>query len=320
MTAVDAAHFAGEPSRILDFARRAEAIPAFPRTTSATFRCPTTSAGCLRAPRRHEPRRAAYWMPRTRWPRSSTIPIHLLYAAATGLHSGRGDTEQLVPRAVARARALECDRRSPPRVRLRRARCRHRRLSRPGGSQASEGMRIARETGQETLACALLAALAKVAALRGDEDECRAYAQESLGVAVPRRLGLAIALASEALGLLDLGLGRPGQAMVGSRSIARAGPGAGHPFVAVTTATYRWRPPCGPAAAIWPKRSRPGSPRGQSAPLLVNAQRPPTVERWWATAPGGQTPTSDGSGQRGTSRMRCAFSPHPCRSGGPGSS
>jgi hypothetical protein len=58
------------------------------------------------------------------------------------------------------------------------------------------------------------------------------------------------------------------------------------------------------------------SPRGQSAPPLVNARRPPTVERWWATAP--QTPTA--MGRPGTSRMRCAFSPHPCRSGGPGSS
>jgi DNA-binding CsgD family transcriptional regulator len=102
-----------------------------------------------------------------------------------------------------------------------------------------EGLRIARETGQETLACALLAALAKVAALRGDEEECQARARESLAVGVPRRLGLAVALATEALGLLDLGLGRPVEALDRFQAIAAAGPGEGHPFVAMTTATYR---------------------------------------------------------------------------------
>jgi len=67
------------------------------------------------------------------------------------------------------------------------------------GPQAAEGLQIARETGQETLAAALLAALAKVAALRGEEEECRSRARESLAMAIPRRLGLVVALASEAL-------------------------------------------------------------------------------------------------------------------------
>jgi hypothetical protein len=57
-------------------------------------------------------------------------------------------------------------------------------------------------------------------------------------VAVPRCLGLAIALATEALGLLDLGTGRPDEALGRFQAIATAEPGAGKPFVAMTTASY----------------------------------------------------------------------------------
>jgi Bacterial regulatory proteins, luxR family len=42
------------------------------------------------------------------------------------------------------------------------------------------GLRLARDTGNDTSACRHLAALANVAALRGDEDACRGHATEAL--------------------------------------------------------------------------------------------------------------------------------------------
>jgi ATP/maltotriose-dependent transcriptional regulator MalT len=236
MTAVDAAHFAGEPGRILEIARRAEQIP-IPDDDHARF------ASCylrgMASVLEGDMARGVLLLDEANaLAEEFDDPIHLLYAAATGLYSGRGDTEQHVPRAVARARALSAISDLPHALLYAALGAATAGDLAQAGPQASEGLQIARETGQHTLACGLLAALAKVAALRGDEDECRARAQESLRVAVPRRLGLAIALATEALGLLDLGAGRPDEALGRFQAIATAEPGAGHPFVAMTTASY----------------------------------------------------------------------------------
>ena len=237
MTAVDAAHFAGEPSRIHDFARRAEAIPE-PEDDHGRF-ASRYLHGMSYVLQGDMSRGVPVLDEAAALAKAFDDPIHLLYAAATGLYSGRGDTEQLVPRAVARARALSAIGDLPHVLLYAALGAATAGYLDQAAPQAVEGLRIARETGQETLACALLAALAKVAALRGDEEECRARARESLAVGVPRRLGLAVALATEALGLLDLGLGRPVEALDRFQAIAAAGPGEGHPFVAMTTATYR---------------------------------------------------------------------------------
>jgi DNA-binding CsgD family transcriptional regulator len=47
-------------------------------------------------------------------------------------------------------------------------------------ASASEGLRLARDTGNDTSACRHLTTLAHVAALRGDEDACRSLAAEAL--------------------------------------------------------------------------------------------------------------------------------------------
>lgn len=236
MAAVDAAHFAGQPDRIRDFARRAEdiSIPDDDRARFAAHYLRGMSFVLQGDLGRGVPLLDAA----SGLAEGLDDPIHLLYAAATGLYSGRGDTEQRVPRAVDRARALSMVGDLPHALLYAALGAATAGYVDRAGPQAAEGLQIARETGQETLACALLAALAKVAALRGDEEECRARAAESLAVALPRRLGLAAALATEALGLLDLGLGRPDDALARFQAIADAGPGAGHPFVAMTTATY----------------------------------------------------------------------------------
>ncbi|GAA3378811.1 LuxR family transcriptional regulator [Streptomyces sannanensis] len=94
---------------------------------------------------------------------------------------------------------------------------------------SEEGLALARETGVTNSAAAHLANLAVCAALRGHEDDCRSYAQQALAVAIPHRLGLRVGVASYALGLLDLGLGRFEQAHERFTALTQAGPGAGHP-------------------------------------------------------------------------------------------
>jgi DNA-binding CsgD family transcriptional regulator len=73
-------------------------------------------------------------------------------------------------------------------------------------SNASEGLRLARETGQEY--GTHLSILALLAAVQGREDECRQCAHEALARALERRSGLIQLLATWAVGLLELSLGR----------------------------------------------------------------------------------------------------------------
>ncbi|MEW2581578.1 helix-turn-helix transcriptional regulator, partial [Streptomyces syringium] len=94
---------------------------------------------------------------------------------------------------------------------------------------SEEGLALARETGITNSAAAHLANLAVCAAVRGDETDARARAHEALAIAIPHRLGLRVGVASYALGLLDLGLGRFEQAHERLTALTTAGPGAGHP-------------------------------------------------------------------------------------------
>ena len=74
-------------------------------------------------------------------------------------------------------------------------------------TSAAEAVGLARDIGQDVsypLAC-----LALVEGARGDEGACREHAGEVLALAVPRRSQLVAALGSWALGLLELGLGKP---------------------------------------------------------------------------------------------------------------
>ncbi|GLY97875.1 helix-turn-helix transcriptional regulator [Actinoplanes sp. NBRC 103695] len=105
-----------------------------------------------------------------------------------------------------------------------------------GAANATEGLRIATETGQDNPAAHLRSVLAWIAAARGREEECRAYASAALAHAIGHRLAPAAGIASWALGLLDLGAGRPGPARDRLAALAAAGPGESHPMVGVFSA------------------------------------------------------------------------------------
>ena len=128
-------------------------------------------------------------------------------------------------------------------------------------ASATEGLRLARETGNDTSACRHLATLAHLAALRGDEEACRASAAEALDRAAARGLGLLATLAGNALALLDLGQGRAAEALVRFQRLLAAGPGAGSPFFAVYTV------PDLVEAAV-----RSGQPEAAAAPLAAFGQ------------------------------------------------
>lgn len=66
-------------------------------------------------------------------------------------------------------------------------------------ASAAEGIEIARQVGQENLETCFLAFLARVAAFRGREDECRRLAEEALERALAHNLGSAINTARTAL-------------------------------------------------------------------------------------------------------------------------
>ncbi len=74
-------------------------------------------------------------------------------------------------------------------------------------ANASEGIAIARELGQENLETVFLALLARVAAFQGREVECRSLAAEAIPRALAHNLGTASASARLALAELELGLG-----------------------------------------------------------------------------------------------------------------
>jgi DNA-binding CsgD family transcriptional regulator len=98
-------------------------------------------------------------------------------------------------------------------------------------ASASEGLRLARETGQESSVCRNLSTLALLAALQGRE-ECQSYAAEALEHAVPRGLRLQAASAAWALALLDLALSRPVEALARLETLT-AGSATGHPVIAL---------------------------------------------------------------------------------------
>jgi len=98
-------------------------------------------------------------------------------------------------------------------------------------ADASEGLRLAHDTGQVNPEAHLHAVLAWVAALQGREDDCRAAATASLSHAMGQRIGPAAAISGWALALNDLGAGRRGEAFDRLTALAAAGRGQGHQMV-----------------------------------------------------------------------------------------
>jgi DNA-binding CsgD family transcriptional regulator len=93
-------------------------------------------------------------------------------------------------------------------------------------ANAEEGLKLAGELGLD--AGVALGSLALVSAMRGDEDGCRAAAERAYSLAEARRMRIVSASADWALGLLDLGLGRPAEALQHLLALTGAG---GHPGI-----------------------------------------------------------------------------------------
>jgi DNA-binding CsgD family transcriptional regulator len=93
-----------------------------------------------------------------------------------------------------------------------------------------EGLRLARELGQQEATAH--AVLALIAAWRGAAEDCRRHAEEALAQADARGLGAVKAGASWALGLLELGIGRPDAAVVRLTSVVH-GTGSRHLGIAL---------------------------------------------------------------------------------------
>src|SRR5215472_14180735 len=120
---------------------------------------------------------------------------------------------------------------------------------------ASEGLRLATDTGQDNAAAYHHGTLAWVAAAQGREQECHAHADAALEQAARRALALPASLAAWALGLAELGAGRPAAALDRLGQLAAAGPGLGHPLPAtfaaadlVEAAVRAGRPEAAPAS------------------------------------------------------------------------
>ncbi len=93
---------------------------------------------------------------------------------------------------------------------------------------ASLGLRLAGETGQRNCSAHHLAALAMLAALRGDAEECAVRAAAVTEHADSRPLGLPRALTEWALAFLDLTRGRMREAATRLEELARSEPCQGH--------------------------------------------------------------------------------------------
>ena len=93
-------------------------------------------------------------------------------------------------------------------------------------ANAEEGLKLAGELGLD--AGVAIGSLALVSAMRGDEDGCRAAAEQAYALAETRRMRIVSAAADWALGLLELGLGRPAEALQHLLALTGAG---GHPGI-----------------------------------------------------------------------------------------
>jgi DNA-binding CsgD family transcriptional regulator len=157
----------------------------------------------------------------------------LLYAALAAEYLGDVATEQvLAARAVADARARGAVGALPVALEVLATAEAWSGQYAAAAADASEGLRLARDTGQEVSAADFDALLAHVSAVQGREDACRTHAAAALERAERYGLGLPAAEALHALALLDLGLGRPAEALERLEALAGVGTGTGHPRVA----------------------------------------------------------------------------------------
>jgi DNA-binding CsgD family transcriptional regulator len=78
---------------------------------------------------------------------------------------------------------------------------------------AAEGLRLAHDLDQPTAICSCESILAWLAAVRGEEDQCRELAADAIRLSETHQLAAIAVIATWALGLLELSLGRPRKAL-----------------------------------------------------------------------------------------------------------
>jgi DNA-binding CsgD family transcriptional regulator len=105
-----------------------------------------------------------------------------------------------------------------------------------GADLAAEGVTLAREAGLPNAQSTHQAMLAWFAGARGGDEACRTNAQEAIAASRPRGAGAASSIAEWALGLLDLGNGRPDEAFSHLATAASPEIGVGHPYFALLSA------------------------------------------------------------------------------------
>src|SRR5262249_33751719 len=122
-------------------------------------------------------------------------------------------------------------------------------------ASASEGLRLATETGQDNAAAYHHAVLAWVAAAQGREQACRAHATAAVQQAARGAAGRGAGLARWARGGAEVGPGGPAAARARREQLAPAGPGPGPPLPApfaapdlVEAAVRAGRPEAAPPA------------------------------------------------------------------------
>ena len=94
-------------------------------------------------------------------------------------------------------------------------------------ADADEAMRLADDIGASNARTLPVTALAWLAGLRGDEDECRRLADEVLALSLERGLALPAGLATWALAQLDLAAGRWDEALLRLTAIERSARASG---------------------------------------------------------------------------------------------
>lgn len=99
-------------------------------------------------------------------------------------------------------------------------------------AEAAEGLELARDARLRNPTSIFLAVLAWLAAVRGQNEECRAFAAEASESAQATGNALASSIAKWARSLLDLTRGRPKETLTHLAAV-REGPGVGHPYIAL---------------------------------------------------------------------------------------
>ena len=98
---------------------------------------------------------------------------------------------------------------------------------------ATEGLRLATETGQDNPGAHARSVLAWLAAVQGRDAECAEFANAAIAHAIGHRLGPHAAIATWALAHMDLVSGRPEQAYDRLQALAAAAPGEGNQMVSM---------------------------------------------------------------------------------------